>query len=169
MTSTTNLQSPSIAYANKQHPSASSSSNTNNSTTTTSSSTRRKRPGLHLGSLPSASTGAPGPFTAPTMALSNQAFNPFFSNIRQNMELSHGSIKERFPIRLPAHCKIDPDTGRLEDNHHLRDCMGVTASNVIPGWLREMIADNEGPRRLAELYEVSGVVVCNPISQSLLT
>lgn len=158
MTSTTNLQSPSIAYANKQHPSASSSSNTNNSTTTTSAtSTRRKRPGLHLGSLPSASTGAPGPFTAPTMALSNQAFNPFFSNIRQNMELSHGSIKERFPIRLPAHCKIDPETGRIEDNHHLRDCMGVTASNVIPGWLREMISDNEGPRRLAELYEVSCV------------
>ncbi|KAI8144705.1 protein-tyrosine phosphatase-like protein [Fennellomyces sp. T-0311] len=110
-------------------------------------STRKRSQGLHLGSLPPSSS-APGPFTAPTMALDNQQFNPFFSNIRQNMELSHGSIKERFPIRLPSSCQIDMGTGRVTtDQRPLRQ-------PVMPPWLREMINTTDGPRKLAELYEV---------------
>ena len=110
----------------------------------------RKRPqGLHLGSLPSLSS-APGPFSAPTVAMDNQQFNPFFSNIRQNMELSHGSIKERFPIRLPSSssCQVDMATGRVT-KRQLRQGL-----SVVPAWLRGMFNSNEGPRKLAELYEV---------------
>ncbi|KAI9315640.1 protein-tyrosine phosphatase-like protein [Dichotomocladium elegans] len=123
-------------------------------------STTRRRPGLHLGTLPGASSGAPGPFTAPTMALSNQAFNPFFSNIRQNMELSHGGIKERFPIRLPPHWTLDAQSGQAicsspSEAHPLRDVIGVhLATSVVPSWLREMTASEDGPRRLAEMYEM---------------
>ncbi|KAI9499166.1 protein-tyrosine phosphatase-like protein [Zychaea mexicana] len=114
-------------------------------TTTTS---RKRGPGLHLGSLPP--SAAPGPFTAPTVGLNNQQFNPFFSNIRQNMELSHGSIKERFPIRLPpsSSCQVDMATGRVT-KRQLRQ--GLSA---VPSWLRDMFSSNDGPRKLAELYEI---------------
>ncbi|KAG1444709.1 hypothetical protein G6F56_010184 [Rhizopus delemar] len=65
-----------------------------------------RRPTLRLNNLPAA-TPSLGPFTAPMPQFDNQAFNPFFSNIRQNMELSHGPIRERFPIRLPSECNVD--------------------------------------------------------------
>ncbi|KAI7854881.1 protein-tyrosine phosphatase-like protein [Circinella umbellata] len=122
----------------------------NNSSVSSSQTGSRKRPqGLHLGSLPS-SVSAPGPFSAPTVAMNNQQFNPFFSNIRQNMELSHGSIKERFPIRLPSSssCQVDMATGRVT-KRQLRQGL-----SVVPTWLRDMFNSNEGPRKLAELYEV---------------
>lgn len=70
-----------------------------------------------------------GAFTAPIFE--NQAFNPFFSNIRQNMELSHGPISERFSIRAPS----------------------VYDYTKIPKWLEEATNEN-GPKRLAEAYEV---------------
>jgi protein-tyrosine phosphatase len=66
----------------------------------------------------------------------NQAFNPFFSNIRQNMELSHGPIRERFPIRLPPKCNVEPN-GTFQP----------------PSWLQATVGEG-GAQLLAETYEV---------------
>ncbi|KAG9293654.1 hypothetical protein G9A89_018991 [Geosiphon pyriformis] len=48
----------------------------------------------------------PGPFTCPTPIIEISGVNPFFSNIRQNYELSVG-ITETIPIRIPEGIKID--------------------------------------------------------------
>ncbi|OZJ06905.1 hypothetical protein BZG36_00056 [Bifiguratus adelaidae] len=64
----------------------------------------QRRPQLSMRSLL-------GPLTAPmrTPAFENQAFNPFFSNIRQNMELGSGKITERFSVRLPVGIHVGND------------------------------------------------------------
>ncbi|KAL0074436.1 protein-tyrosine phosphatase-like protein [Phycomyces blakesleeanus] len=122
----------------------------------------RRRPNLNLNALPTPSLG---PFTAPMPQFENQAFNPFFSNIRQNMELSHGPIRERFPVRLPAECNIDPRTGNVAWH-------GPTQPRSIPGshmdhsthtfsppsWLRTVVIKDSpnqkaGAQCLAEMYE----------------
>jgi protein-tyrosine phosphatase len=62
------------------------------------------------------------------------AVNPFFSNIRQNMELCHGPLKERFAIRLPS--------------------SKVSTSQLFQ-WLHDVIETEKGPKKLVEMYEVS--------------
>ncbi|CAO3639156.1 unnamed protein product [Cunninghamella echinulata] len=133
--------------------------------------TGMKTPSLRLSSLPINNLPNIGPFTAPMPQFENQAFNPFFSNIRQNMELAHGPIKERFPIRLPSHChaklqsdhtliiemdKLDPKPrcfagARMEtspDNKHIF---------ILPRWLQNTMIDtstgNIGTLVLSVLYE----------------
>ncbi|KAI8643506.1 protein-tyrosine phosphatase-like protein [Parasitella parasitica] len=116
------------------------------------------RPKLRLNNLP---TAAPllGPFTAPMPQFENQAFNPFFSNIRQNMELSHGPIRERFPIRLPSKCNVDPnnnDQVELEDTMPRLMAGGHVHRNgkafTGPSWLQRTI-QRDGAQILAETYE----------------
>ncbi|KAI8886208.1 hypothetical protein K501DRAFT_321970 [Backusella circina FSU 941] len=115
-----------------------------------------RRPKLHLNNLP-VSTPNLGPFTAPMPQFENQAFNPFFSNIRQNMELSHGPIRERFPVRLPTQCNVDP-------NYHIQTSsllaprcvaggqMDADQRFQAPEWLQNTI-EEKGPQYLAETYE----------------
>lgn len=124
-------------------------------------STRRlkKRPieGLHLGSLP------PSALATSSVPFANDAFNPFFSNIRQNMELCHGSIKERFPVRFPRQSEIDPDTGLVRflnnnDKRVIRYCAGISSADelhiMLPPWMRKVIDPELGPKNMAESYEV---------------
>ncbi|CAO3597461.1 unnamed protein product [Absidia cylindrospora] len=134
-----------------------------------------KTPSLNLGSLPPA-TGPSmniGPFTAPMAQFENQAFNPFFSNIRQNMELSDGPIKERFPIRLPDHCHTvlldDPSHSLVIEMNSLdpmpRTVAGATLETnqqgksiyKAPRWLQKTMVDYKtleiNTIYLAELYE----------------
>ena len=89
----------------------------------------------------------------------NHAFNPFFSNIRQNMELAHGPIRERFTVRLPQECDINPETGLIKaknprclDGESYMDSKGYF---VVPKWLRQTVVNDEGPTLLAEMYEVN--------------
>ncbi|KAG1451151.1 hypothetical protein G6F56_008159 [Rhizopus delemar] len=89
---------------------------------------------LRLNNLPM-NTPTLGPFTAPMPQFDNQAFNPFFSNIRQNMELSHGPIRERFPIRLPPQCNTKHES-----------------YFVAPVWLQNTVKE-DGPKLLADNYE----------------
>ncbi|OXG19580.1 protein-tyrosine-phosphatase [Cryptococcus neoformans Tu401-1] len=64
-----------------------------------------------------------GPVTTTGMADSTQAkfqpANPFFDNIRQNLELSHGGITERIPLNLPDFVRKRADQ--------------------FPDWLRELV------------------------------
>jgi protein-tyrosine phosphatase len=117
-----------------------------------------RRPTLRLNNLPIA-TPVIGPFTAPMPQFSNQAFNPFFSNIRQNIELSHGPIRERFPINLPPGCSIDPNNDdHIQISKTPRSIPGCEMDSVhqscfkAPIWLRDTIKA-EGPKLLAESYE----------------
>lgn len=48
-----------------------------------------------------------------------QPANPFFDNIRQNLELSHGGITERIPLNLPESVKERADQ--------------------FPDWLRDLV------------------------------
>lgn len=121
----------------------------------------KKKPCL---TLPPNKPGDIGPFTAPMMPhFDNQAFNPFFSNIRQNMELSHGPIRERFPIRLPRGCQVDA-AGRIilqerRSQQKPRCVAGVSdidkdASALRgPNWLARAVREDSGPKTLAEMYE----------------
>uniref|UniRef100_A0A1D1XQ21 protein-tyrosine-phosphatase n=1 Tax=Anthurium amnicola TaxID=1678845 RepID=A0A1D1XQ21_9ARAE len=73
----------------------------------------------------------PGPFTCPTPIIEISGVNPFFSNIRQNIELSAG-ITETIPIRLPE---------------------GVTFNkSQIPAFMREVITE-DGKMKLAEAFQ----------------
>ncbi|KAI8145040.1 protein-tyrosine phosphatase-like protein [Fennellomyces sp. T-0311] len=114
------------------------------------------KPQSKMLSLKLPSNGQMGPFTAPMPQFENHAFNPFFSNIRQNMELSHGPIRERFPIRLPRECTSVPETG-LVNASHPRCLDGISRMDaghlVVAKWLRETILDETGPKLLAEMYE----------------
>ncbi|KAI8372874.1 protein-tyrosine phosphatase-like protein [Radiomyces spectabilis] len=117
----------------------------------------RRRPQLQLSNLPPP-TSSLGPFTAPMPQFDNQAFNPFFSNIRQNMELSHGPIRERFPINLPENCNADPQTGYVKPEKTEPRCVAgahIEKDNVYvaPTWLRNTIEFSSGPQLLAEMYE----------------
>ncbi|CEP11418.1 hypothetical protein [Parasitella parasitica] len=112
---------------------------------------RRPIDGLHLGSLPQA------PITSNSISqFENQAFNPFFSNIRQNMELSHGSITERFPVRFPNGMHYDANTGSIRFNgklHQMRRCASMPDDHTLPPWLQKCIAPDTGPNIMAEYYE----------------
>ncbi|KAI8890870.1 hypothetical protein K501DRAFT_167441 [Backusella circina FSU 941] len=66
---------------------------------------------------------------------SKTAVNPFFSNIRQNMELCHGPLKERFAIRLPS--------GKIS----------TTCKSQLSTWLHDVIEAEKGPKKLVEMYE----------------
>ncbi|KAG2201641.1 hypothetical protein INT47_003867 [Mucor saturninus] len=113
------------------------------------------RPKLRLNNLPMA-TPSLGPFTAPMPQFENQAFNPFFSNIRQNMELSHGPIRERFPVRLPSKCNMVDPTRLIQATESVPRCVaGGHMENGLfqaPGWLHETVQEN-GAQILAETYE----------------
>ncbi|KAI9259841.1 protein-tyrosine phosphatase-like protein [Helicostylum pulchrum] len=124
-------------------------------------STRRlkKRPieGLHLGSLPPSALA-----TSTTVPFANDACNPFFSNIRQNMELCHGSIKERFPVRFPRQAEFDADTGLVrflnnDEKRVVRHCAGISSADelhiMLPPWMRRVIDPELGPKYMAESYE----------------
>ncbi|GAA5813840.1 hypothetical protein MFLAVUS_007327 [Mucor flavus] len=116
-----------------------------------------RRPKLRLNNLPMA-TPSLGPFTAPMPQFENQAFNPFFSNIRQNMELSHGPIRERFPIRLPSKCNVDPNNNYHVQVDSVPRCVAGGHMDPkqklfkAPGWLQSTIKEN-GAQILAETYE----------------
>lgn len=118
-----------------------------------------RRPKLRLNNLPMA-TPSLGPFTAPMPQFENQAFNPFFSNIRQNMELSHGPIRERFPIRLPSKCNVDPNNNYHVQVDSVPRCVAGGHMDPkqklfkAPGWLQSTIKEN-GAQILAETYEVT--------------
>lgn len=115
---------------------------------------RRPIEGLHLGSLPSQT------LTSSNVPFANDAFNPFFSNIRQNMELCHGSIKERFPVRVPNEVHYDHDTGLVRFLHHkqtIRECAGMYLLDdtvKLSPWIRRVIDPELGPKYMAESYEV---------------
>lgn len=93
------------------------------------------------------------------------AVNPFFTNIRQNLELSHGPLKERFEVRLPwglanHQGTIAPSNPMSLNSHHPR--FGLAGSSVdeegnfqLPMWLRDIMETDNGPKKLAEMYEVS--------------
>lgn len=103
------------------------------------------------------------PFTAPMPHFENQAFNPFFSNIRQNMELSHGPIRERFPIRLAKDYEAN-DAGLVKSYTTSKPsprCLpGISHVDdagffVGPKWLRTTVMPETGAQQLAEMYEAS--------------
>jgi protein-tyrosine phosphatase len=106
--------------------------------------------------------GLSGPSTAPMPKFENQAFNPFFSNIRQNMELSHGGIKERFPVRLPQNYDINADSIQVQGAvRSMKPCIGTENGRTVPPWLRKtLLPDNVGPTYLAETYEVNQNAHC---------
>ncbi|CEP13711.1 hypothetical protein [Parasitella parasitica] len=92
------------------------------------------------------------------------AVNPFFSNIRQNLELSHGPLEERFAVRLPYGSKNDNGVisacsqHAATSNHHPR--FGLAGSSVdeqgnfvLPIWMKDVMKSNVGPKKLAENYE----------------
>jgi hypothetical protein len=114
----------------------------------------------------------PLPTAAESMVNDNYktlAMNPFFSNIRQNLELSHGPLKERFEVRLP--CGLQYKDGIITTTvsssypaanniHHPR--FGLAGSSVdkngnfqLPIWMRNIMNTENGPKMLAEMYEVS--------------
>ncbi|ORX61948.1 hypothetical protein DM01DRAFT_1379821 [Hesseltinella vesiculosa] len=132
-----------------------------------------KTPHLPLanGHHPGHSVSSIGPFTAPMPVFENQCFNPFFSNIRQNMELAHGPIKERFPLRLPPHCTpaLADDgtlTVTLAHTQPMPRCVAGARLEqhadgkmvfIAPSWLQQTMIDDKtqqiGTVSLAQLYE----------------
>ncbi|KAI9254831.1 protein-tyrosine phosphatase-like protein [Sporodiniella umbellata] len=113
-----------------------------------------RRPTLRLNNLLGA-TPSLGPFTAPMPQFDNQAFNPFFSNIRQNMELSHGPIRERFPIRLPTQCEVQSTGVRfaLTQPRCPPGCQTLANDLLqVPAWLLQTVQE-QGAKLLAENYE----------------
>ncbi|CAG8713196.1 1525_t:CDS:2 [Gigaspora margarita] len=70
-----------------------------------------------------------GPFTCPTPIIEYAGVNPFFSNIRQNLELSCG-ITETIPVRVP-------------DNADL---------SKLPGFMRDVLGES-GEMKLAEIFQ----------------
>ncbi|KAI8079679.1 protein-tyrosine phosphatase-like protein [Gilbertella persicaria] len=99
--------------------------------------------------------------------------NPFFSNIRQNLELAHGPIQERFDIRLPygfhhqdgiVYCSRSPSSqtsgGSVQANTHYHPRFGLAGSSVdhegnfeLPVWLQKVMYAAHGPKLLADMYE----------------
>ncbi|KAL0137036.1 protein-tyrosine phosphatase-like protein [Mucor lusitanicus] len=86
----------------------------------------------------------------------NQAFNPFFSNIRQNMELSPSGIKERIPVRFPEGMQYKPENGSVMKNgkdQPLRHCVGMLDNYTLPPWLQRCLAPDTGETLIAKSYE----------------
>ncbi|KAG1449700.1 hypothetical protein G6F55_010047 [Rhizopus delemar] len=84
--------------------------------------------------------------------------NSFFTNIRQNLELSHGPLKERFAIRTPSGKEHKNGMIQLSPTHHPRYGLGGSSADKLgnfelPVWLREMMNKESGPKKLAENYE----------------
>ncbi|GAA5800200.1 hypothetical protein HPULCUR_005625 [Helicostylum pulchrum] len=113
--------------------------------------------GYIKGSLPPSALA-----TSTTVPFANDACNPFFSNIRQNMELCHGSIKERFPVRFPRQAEFDADTGLVrflnnDEKRVVRHCAGISSADelhiMLPPWMRRVIDPELGPKYMAESYE----------------
>ncbi|CAO3668436.1 unnamed protein product [Rhizopus stolonifer] len=84
----------------------------------------------------------------------------FFNNIRQNLELSHGPLKERFAIRMPSGKKNQIGIIPLSASptHPPRYGFGGSSIDslgnfVLPIWLKDMMMADKGPKRLAESYE----------------
>ncbi|CAG8499309.1 3772_t:CDS:2 [Diversispora eburnea] len=73
----------------------------------------------------------PGPFTCPTPIIEISGVNPFFSNIRQNIELSSG-ITQTIPIRIPQNIDIN--------------------ESKLPTFIRNLISNEEGKTILAEVF-----------------
>lgn len=109
------------------------------------------------------------PLPTSNIVSGGQAMNPFFTNIRQNLELSHGPLKERFAVRLPYGLKYEnsivksitssPLSTSFNNAHHPR--FGLAGSSVDqdgnfqpPIWLRNIMDVENGPKKLAEMYEV---------------
>lgn len=98
------------------------------------------------------------PLPTSVPVLSNQ-MNPFFSNIRQNLELAHGSLKERFPIRLPFGLNYNEGGIIKSSSQHPRYGLAGTLVDdqgnlILPLWLNQVLGSNNGPKKLAQLYEV---------------
>ncbi|CAG8445059.1 10718_t:CDS:2 [Ambispora leptoticha] len=72
-----------------------------------------------------------GPFTCPTPIIEVAGVNPFFSNIRQNYELSVG-ITETIPIRLPEGNTFD--------------------QTKIPEFMNSLIYGENGRNKLAQIF-----------------
>ncbi|GAA5794934.1 hypothetical protein HPULCUR_000282 [Helicostylum pulchrum] len=107
--------------------------------------------------------------TSTNLNRSSASVNPFFSNIRQNLELSHGPLKERFSVRLPWGLQNEQGTissslspalsSSVSNNaHHPR--FGLAGSSVdkhgnfvLPAWVRDIMDTENGPKKLAEMYE----------------
>ncbi|KAI8380441.1 protein-tyrosine phosphatase-like protein [Choanephora cucurbitarum] len=112
----------------------------------------------------------------PTLNInSSEAANPFFSNIRQNMELSHGPIQERIHIRLPSGFSYkngsilyssnrspssQDSQSSVEANTHYHPRFGLAGSSVdcdgnleLPNWLQKVIDPINGSKKLAAMYE----------------
>lgn len=94
------------------------------------------------------------------------AINPFFSNIRQNLELSHGPLNERFTVRLPYGSKNDngiistnSQYSTIGNNHPRFGLAGSSVDEqgnfVLPIWMKKITENDTGPKKLAEKYEVS--------------
>ena len=89
------------------------------------------------------------------------AETPFFVNIRQNIELSQGQVQERFTIRIPYGKKLDHGVIHLSASptHHPRYGLGGSSVDTqgnfeLPIWLKRIMDEDNGPKRLAEAYEV---------------
>ncbi|KAI8091904.1 protein-tyrosine phosphatase-like protein [Thamnidium elegans] len=112
--------------------------------------------------------------TSTNINRSSASVNPFFSNIRQNLELSHGPLKERFHVRLPwglqneqgiissslsSPASSSSSISSVSNNtHHPR--FGLAGSSVdkhgnfvLPSWIRDIMDIENGPKKLAEMYE----------------
>lgn len=88
---------------------------------------RTQRGGLDKGfGLRLGLAGSPKPMLQPA--------NPFFDNIRQNLELSHGGITERIPLNLPDHV--------------------TRRSSEFPSFLEDLVgmSNKDGADRLAEEF-----------------
>ncbi|KAI5778963.1 protein-tyrosine phosphatase-like protein [Geopyxis carbonaria] len=85
---------------------------------------------LSLGVGPHATGGIGGVFNCP-LPSQQSVVNPFFSNIRQNMDLI-GGVGE-LPIHLPQ-------------------TMGVENITQLPQWLREVVCDKQGPKIVADRF-----------------
>ena len=86
---------------------------------------------LSIDPQPSSSVPASG-LLSPEVKL--QPANPFFDNIRQNLELSHGGITERIPLKLASEV--------------------VNRVYELPSWLADLVnlTDKECSDRLAEQF-----------------
>ncbi|CAI2169123.1 2558_t:CDS:2 [Funneliformis geosporum] len=73
-----------------------------------------------------------GPFTCPTPIIEAVGVNPFFTNIRQNVELSSG-ITETIPVRLPEGVVFD--------------------KSQIPSFMREIVYGENAKMKLAESFQ----------------
>ncbi|CAG8473130.1 13639_t:CDS:2 [Acaulospora colombiana] len=86
---------------------------------------------LRTFSILSSISRKPGPFTCPTPIIEMAGINPFFSNIRQNMEMSSG-ITETIPVRVPQGINLD--------------------RSKLPKFILDVVYGDNGDRKLAEAF-----------------